>query len=132
MNLCLADNLRLMRNKHGYTLENLAEIISVSRQTIAKWEAGESYPDIVNCMKLASLFKLSLDELVNKPLSEIDTDSFTVKDDKICGVLDIAEDGTIIMPEIILDMFDIKPGSKLLLLADKREGIALVKCSHFD
>ena len=132
MNLCLADNLRLMRNKHGYTLENLAEIISVSRQTIAKWEAGESYPDIVNCMKLASLFKLSLDELVNKPLGEIDTDSFTVKDDKICGVLDIAEDGIIVMPEIILDMFDIKPGSKILLLADKREGIALVKCSQFD
>ena len=40
MSLCIADNLKLMRNKQGYTLESLAEIISVSRQTIAKWEAG--------------------------------------------------------------------------------------------
>ena len=52
MDLCITNNLMFMRHKNGYTMEALAEIISVSRQTVAKWESGESYPDIMNCMKL--------------------------------------------------------------------------------
>ena len=47
MNICIADNLKLLRYKHDYTLEAIAEIISVSRQSVAKWEAGDSVPDIV-------------------------------------------------------------------------------------
>ena len=55
MNICISDNLSFLRQKNGYTLETLAEIISVSRQTIAKWEIGDSLPDIINCTRLASL-----------------------------------------------------------------------------
>ena len=132
MSICLADNLKMMRNKYGYTLEGMAEIISVSRQTVAKWELGESYPDIINCQKLATIYKVSLDELVNKPLSEIAEDEFDCKNDRICGILDVKEDGTIRIPELVLDLFDIHPGEKVMLLADKRQGMALVKCSQFD
>lgn len=42
MNLCIADNLKLLRYRSGYTLEAIAEIISVSRQSVAKWESGVS------------------------------------------------------------------------------------------
>ena len=132
MRICLADNLKLMRNKYGYTMEGMAEIISVSRQTIAKWEAGESYPDIINCQKLAALYKVSLDELVNKPLSEMAEEEFNCKNDRICGILDVSENGTIRIPECVLELFDIHPGEKVMLLADKRQGMALVKCSQFD
>lgn len=132
MNICIADNLRIFRHKHGYTLEALAEIMSVSRQTVAKWEAAESYPDIVNCTKLASLYKLSLDELVNKPFDAIEDGSFEVKDSRICGVLNISEEGNIHMPEQVMELFDIRPGEKILLLADAKQGIAIVKCSQFD
>lgn len=131
MNLCISDNLNLLRQKHGYTLEALAEIISVSRQTIAKWEAGDSYPDIINSVKLATLYKISLDELVNKPLKDIMNDAFTMKEGRIGGVVEISDEGTIPMPDIVMEMFDIQRGDKLLLLADKKQGIALVKCSHF-
>ena len=68
MDICIADNLKFLRHKNGYTLEAIAEIISVSRQSVAKWESGDSVPDIVNCVKLASLYKISLDELVNRSL----------------------------------------------------------------
>jgi transcriptional regulator with XRE-family HTH domain len=132
MSICLADNLKLMRNKYGYTLEGMAEIISVSRQTVAKWESGESYPDIINCQKLATLYKVSLDELVNKPLSEMAVDEFNCKNDRLCGILDVSENGSIHIPEPVLEMFDIHPGEKIMLLADKRQGMALVKCSQFD
>ena len=131
MKLCIADNLNLMRQKSGYSLEALAEIISVSRQTIAKWELGDSYPDLMNCMKLASLYKVSLDELVNKPMREIQNRDFLSLDNKIGGVIDVSEEGTIRIPDTVLEMFDIHPGEKVLLLADKKQGIALIKCSYF-
>ena len=131
MKLCIADNLNLMRQKSGYSLEALAEIISVSRQTIAKWELGDSYPDLMNCMKLASLYKVSLDELGNKPMREIQNRDFWSLDNKIGGVIDVSEEGTIRIPDTVLEMFDIHPGEKVLLLADKKQGIALIKCSYF-
>ena len=112
-------------------MEALAEIISVSRQTVAKWESGESYPDIMNCMKLASLYKISLDELVYKPLREAQANEFSSDCNKICGILEIAESGVINLPESLMKMFDMKTGDKVLLLADRREGIAIVKCSQF-
>jgi DNA-binding XRE family transcriptional regulator len=131
MDLCITDNLIFMRHKHGYTMEALAEIISVSRQTVAKWESGESYPDIMNCMKLATLYKITLDELVYKPLKEAQMNEYSSGGNKICGVLDVAENGAVYLPEVLLEMFDMKVGDKVLLLADRREGIAIVKCSQF-
>ena len=131
MELCIADNLKILRYKSGYTLENLAEIISVSRQTVSKWEAGDSLPDVVNCVKLASLYKISLDELVNRPLKGALNEHFPVESGRICGVLEISAEGTIPVPETVMEMFDIARGQKMLLLADKEKGIALVKCSQF-
>ena len=131
MDICIADNLKLLRYKYGYTLEAIAEIISVSRQSAAKWEAGDTVPDIINCIKLASLYKISLDELVNRPLRDAVSDDFSVEKDRICGVLDISEEGSICIPEAVMQMFDIHCDDKIMLLADKKQGIALVKCSKF-
>lgn len=131
MNLCIADNLKVLRYKNGYTLEAIAEIISVSRQSVAKWEAGDSIPDIVNCVKLASLYKISLDELVNLPLKNVQIDDFVLEQDRICGILDVSQEGTIRIPDAVMEVFHIHRGDKVLLLADKKQGIALVKCSQF-
>ena len=120
MNIFIAENLSLLRQKESYTLEQLAEIISVSRQTVAKWEAGDSNPDIVNCVKLATLYKISLDELVNKPLDIAMIREFSAKEDRICGVVDISEEGNIHIPDPIMEMFDIKRGDPMLVLADRR------------
>ena len=103
----------------------------MSRQTIAKWEAGDSFPDIMNCTKLATLYKISLDELVNKPLKDAMNNEFSIEDGRICGVVDISEEGTIRIPDIVMEMFEIERGDKVLLLADKKQGLALVKCSRF-
>lgn len=132
MNLCLSNNLKTLRQKEGFSLEALAEIISVSRQTVAKWEAGDSYPELINCIKLANLYKLSLDELVNKPLGDMmEGNLLGPEGGRICGVLEIAMDNTIKLPESVMEMFGINSGENILLLADKKQGIALVKCSKF-
>lgn len=131
MNICITENLSLLRYKNGYTLEALAEILSVSRQTVAKWEAGDSLPDIMNCIKLANIYKISLDELVNKPLEGVLNNDFNVEGDMVCGVLDISDEGMMRIPDSVMEMFDIHKGEKVLLLADKKQGIAIIKCSQF-
>ena len=131
MNICIADNLKHLRYRNGYTLEAIAEIISVSRQSVAKWEAGDSVPDVMNCVKLASLYKISLDELVNRPLKDAMTNDFSMEGGRICGVLDVSSEGTIHIPDSVMEAFDIHRGDKVLLLADKNQGIALIKCSPF-
>lgn len=90
MNLCIADNLKLLRYQHSYTLEAIAEIISVSRQSVAKWEAGDSIPDVINCVKLASLYKITLDELVNKPLQKAILHDIDSETGRICGIVEIS------------------------------------------
>lgn len=131
MDICIADNLKYLRYKNGYTLEAIAEIISVSRQSVAKWEAGDSVPDLINCVKLASLYKLSLDELVNRPLKDAIDSDFVAEEGRICGVIEVSSECTIRIPDSVMEMFDIHCGSKVLLLADKKQGLALVKCSQF-
>jgi len=61
----LSDNLASLRKIKELSQEELAEKLDVSRQTLSKWETGESIPDIEKCMVLAQIFEVSLDELVN-------------------------------------------------------------------
>ena len=132
MAICISDNLRILRQRNNYTLEQLSEIIDVSRQTIAKWEMGETLPDIANCVKLVTLFKVTLDEFVTMPIREMKEEVSTGADNgHVMGVLDVGSDGQINIPESVLHLFDIQSGEKVLLLADEKQGIAIVKCSQF-
>lgn len=60
----LGDNLFNSRKKSGLSQEEVAEKLGVSRQTVSKWELGETLPDIRQSKKLANLYHLSLDELL--------------------------------------------------------------------
>lgn len=131
MNIHIADNIRTLRRKNDYTLEQLAEIIDVSRQTIAKWEIGETLPDIANCVKMATLFKVTLDEFVTMQVDRPEKMADDSKNGRVMGIVDVETDGRIIIPDQIRDLFEIQSGEKMLLLADKNQGIAIVKCSQF-
>lgn len=61
----LAYNLATLRKQQRLTLEQVAERIGVTRQAVAKWETGESMPDLINCDALATLYNVSLDDLVH-------------------------------------------------------------------
>lgn len=58
------DILKNKREKFGYTQEDLAKRLFVSRQAISKWERGEAIPDIENIIALADLYDISIDNLV--------------------------------------------------------------------
>lgn len=58
-------NILRLRSITGMTQEELAEKLGVARQTVAKWEAGESVPDLSNAQAIAAVFDVTLDDLVN-------------------------------------------------------------------
>jgi transcriptional regulator with XRE-family HTH domain len=53
-----------LRKQKGFSQEELANRLNVSRQTISKWEVGESSPDMEKLVAISELFDISLDELV--------------------------------------------------------------------
>ena len=53
-----------LRKQKGFSQEELANRLNVSRQTVSKWEVGESSPDMEKLVAISELFDISLDELV--------------------------------------------------------------------
>jgi len=64
MDVETANRLVEMRKKNGYSQEELADKIGVSRQAVSKWERAESSPDTDNLIALSRLYNISLDELL--------------------------------------------------------------------
>lgn len=121
------NNLKLLRKQYGYTQEQIAEKLGVSRQTIAKWERGECLPDIENVIALANIYEVTVDSLVRNVAAVGNSGS----DKKhMFGVTRVNDKGQITFPKKCREIFDIKPGDALLLLGDEDKGIAIVKVSE--
>ena len=65
MTIEIADRLIKLRKKHGYSQEELADKLGLSRQAVSKWERAEASPDTDNLICLAKLYGVSLDELLS-------------------------------------------------------------------
>lgn len=61
----LGNNLFHARKRRGLSQEDVAQRLGVSRQTVSKWETGETVPDIRQSKKMAALYNISLDELID-------------------------------------------------------------------
>lgn len=129
----IAQNLASLRRYHKFSQEEVAEKIGVSRQAVAKWEAGETVPDILNCDALAELFDVSVDDLIHfDPLAE--KMSIPPKGKHLFGTVKVGERGQIVLPKKARDIFHIKPGDLLVVLGDEtpeHAGIALVAGDAF-
>ena len=60
----LKDNLMMLRTVRGYSQEEIAEKISISRQAYAKWESGVTIPDVEKCSLLADVYGVTIDSLI--------------------------------------------------------------------
>ncbi len=67
----IGNKIQELRKKKGISQEELAEKIGVARQTISKWELGETSPDLKQAKELSKIFKISLDELTNNDIKEV-------------------------------------------------------------
>lgn len=124
-----ADNLISLRKLHNLSQEELAEKINVSRQTLSKYETGESLPDIEKCKALAEVFDVSIDDLINYEAASVDDLGFGVppKGKHVFGLVKVGDKGQIVIPAKARKIFDIQPGDNLIVLGDEGQGLALIK-----
>lgn len=73
--MIFSEKLQLIRKSKGFTQEELAEKLNVSRQAVAKWESGQVYPDISNLIQISTLFHVTVDYLVKDQACMISPDS---------------------------------------------------------
>lgn len=93
----LSENLFKLRKLHHLTQEQVANRLAVSRQAVAKWEAGETCPDLSNCVALARLYDVALDDLVHYREQETGL-PLPPKGKHSFGAVTVGEDGAIVLP----------------------------------
>lgn len=77
----LSDKITELRKANGWSRENLAEQLNVSRQAISRWENGTALPDANNILQLSRVFNVTADYLLNEDYSN-DNDAPCVKLDR--------------------------------------------------
>lgn len=70
--MTIGQKLRAARDSAGFTQEQAAESLRVSRQTISSWENDRSYPDLADTITLSNLYGLTLDELLKEDAKMLD------------------------------------------------------------
>ena len=65
------DNLRQIRKSKKMSQEQLAEKVNVTRQSVSKWENGESYPEMNNILELCKIFNCKMNDLVHTDMKDI-------------------------------------------------------------
>ena len=125
------DNLLKLRKFRHMTQEDLAEKIGVTRQAVAKWESGDSVPDIERCKRLADVFGVSIDDLANYEENENYGLYTPPRGKHIFGVVTVGDKGQIVIPAKARKVFGIGVGDELMVLGDETQGLALVKAEFF-
>ena len=125
------DNLIHLRKLKQLTQEDVADNIGVTRQSIAKWESGETVPDLDKCRLLAELFGVSLDDLANFESEEHMGIGVPPKGKHMFGLVTVGDKGQIVLPAKARKMFDISAGDQLVILGDEGQGLAAIKPEYF-
>ena len=77
--MIFADKLIMLRKKEGWSQEELADQMNVTRQSVSKWEGAQSIPDLEKVLRLSELFGVSTDYLLKDELEE--AEPITLSDD---------------------------------------------------
>jgi AbrB family looped-hinge helix DNA binding protein len=125
------NNLIQMRKMRRMTQEDVAEKVGVTRQAVAKWESGETVPDLDKCRILAELFGVSLDDLANYEPEENLGLGLPPKGKHLFGMVTVGDKGQIVIPARARKLFDISAGDQLVVLGDEAQGLAVMKADRF-
>ena len=128
--MSIADNIRATRMSARMTQEQLAEAVGVSRQTVAKWESGETSPDLEHAAALADVLGTTIDGLANFDGGGLIAGA-PPQGKHLFGNVKVGERGQVVIPKEARDLFGIKPGDKLVVLGDEGQGLALCKEADF-
>ena len=125
------NNLIQMRKMRKMTQEDVAEKVGVTRQAVAKWESGETLPDLDKCRILAEMFGVSLDDLANYEPEQNLGLGLPPKGKHLFGLVTVGDKGQIVIPAKARKLFDISAGDQLVVLGDETQGLAVMKADHF-
>ena len=125
----ICENILILRKKRNLTQEALAEAVGVTRQTVAKWENGESVPDLELAGRLAAALDVSLDDLAEAPREELQEDA--LKGKHMFGLVTVGEKGQIVIPVRARRILGIAPGDQLMVLGEEGKGLALLDARLF-
>ena len=101
--MIFADKLITLRKKEGWSQEDLAARIAVSRQSVSKWESAQSVPDLEKILKLADLFNVTTDYLLKDDIEDIATHKTAVMDSQTTG---LEEENEELTPRYVVSLED--------------------------
>lgn len=128
----IKDNLIMLRNIHGFSQEQIAEKIDISRQAYAKWESGATIPDIEKCSCLAKVYGVSLDSLAKtETVDGVGILPPAPAGKNIWGSVTLNDRGQVVIPKEAREKLGFATGTRLIVLTDEN-GIALVSAEHFE
>ena len=128
----LNDNLAMLRKLNGYSQEQIAEKIGISRQAYAKWESGATVPDIDRAAALAQVYGVTLDSLMKtERVDGVGILPPAPQGKNIWGTVTIGERGQIVIPKDARERFQLKTGDRLIVASDEI-GIALFPAEYFE
>ena len=125
------DNLIHLRKIKQLTQEDVADKLGVTRQSVAKWESGETVPDLEKCRLLAELFGVTLDDLANFEPDENFGLAIPPKGKHMFGLVTVGDKGQIVIPAKARKLFDISAGDQLIIVGDESQGLAILKPEYF-
>ena len=128
----LRENLIMLRSINGYSQEEIAEKIGISRQAYAKWESGKTVPDIEKCILLAEVYGVTIDSLVKTNKLEGKVVPPAPEGKNIWGSVIMNERGQIVIPKAARDHFGLTEGQRLILLSADGEGYVLIPAEWFE
>lgn len=124
----LAENLILLRNMKGMSQEQIAEVIGISRQSYAKWEQGETVPDIEKCDRLAKFYDITIDALLHQENTVGNTRLAPAPPGKhLWGTVTIGSKGQIVIPKAARDIFNLNSGDRLIVAAKMVRSVSQMK-----
>ena len=91
--MILAEKIMMLRKKSGWSQEDLADQLGISRQSVSKWESGASIPDLDKIVKMSGLFGVSTDYLLKDELETI-TFSETADEPEMLRSISVEEANT--------------------------------------
>ena len=89
--MIFADKLIDLRKKNGWSQEELAEKLNVSRQAVSKWEGAQSVPDMSRIIQLSELFGVSTDYLLKDSLEQAEPAGESTEESTVCRTVSMEE-----------------------------------------
>ena len=128
----LKENLIMLRTIHGFSQEEIAGKINISRQAYSKWESGATIPDIQKCSLLASVYGVTVDSLIREEKVEgIGIIPPAPVGKSIWGTVSVNDRGQIVIPKDARDQYGITCGSRMIVVGNE-VGIALIPVEAFE